>query len=92
MTTSLFQKSVERALHYQITSLKTVERIARLYVDEDAQILPRVDVDESVCEREAYREGSLTDAPDFSRYDEMLEDDNEAMEDEEAGKNEKDPG
>jgi hypothetical protein len=90
MTTSLFQKSVERALHYQITSFKTLERIARLYMDEDAQILPRVDVDESFCEREAYREGSLTDAPDFSRYDKML-DGNETMEDTEGEKNEKDP-
>jgi hypothetical protein len=45
-----------------------------------------VDVDESFCEREAYREGSLTDAPDFSRYDKMLEDDNEATEDAEGGK------
>jgi len=87
MTPSLFQKSVERALHYQITSLKTLERIAQLYMDEDAQILPRVDVDESFCEREAYREGSLTDAPDFSRYDKMLEDD--AQEDKEGEKDEK---
>jgi hypothetical protein len=89
-TTSLFQKSVERALHYQITSFKTLERIARLYMDEDAQILPHVEVDESFREREAYREGSLTDAPDFSRYDKMLEDDNEATEDAEGEKNEKD--
>jgi len=89
-TTSLFQKSVERALHYQITSFKTLERIARLYLDEDAQILPHVEVDESFREREAYREGSLTDAPDFSRYDKMLEDDNEATEDAEGEKNEKD--
>jgi hypothetical protein len=81
---------VERALRYQITSFKTLERIARLYMDEDAQILPCVDVDESFREREAYREGSLTDAPDFSRYDKMLEDDNEVEEDTERGKNEKD--
>jgi hypothetical protein len=86
MTTSLFNQSVERALHYQIISLKTLERIAQLYMDEDAQILPRVEVDESFCEREAYREGSLTDAPDFSRYDKMLED---AQEDPEGEKDEK---
>ena len=88
MTTSLFNQSVERALHYQIISLKTLERIAQLYMDEDAQILPRVEVDESFCEREAYREGSLTDAPDFSRYDKMLEDDKEDQEGEKDEKEE----
>jgi hypothetical protein len=77
MTNSLFNQSIERAVHYQITSLKTLERIAQLYMDEGAQILPRVDVDESFCQREAYLEGSLTDAPDFTYYDKMLEDDEE---------------
>ena len=40
-----------------------------------AQTLPCVDVDESFRQRDAYLEGSLTDAPDFSLYDKMLEED-----------------
>jgi len=77
MTNFLFNQSIERALHYQIASLQTIERIALLYMDQGAQILPRVEVDESFCQREAYLEGSLTDAPDFTPYDKMLEDDEE---------------
>ncbi len=33
-----------------------------------------VDVDESFRQREAYQQGHLTDAPDFTRYEKMLED------------------
>jgi hypothetical protein len=34
-----------------------------------------VDVDESLFERDAYREGLLTDEPSFSDFDEMLAED-----------------
>jgi hypothetical protein len=75
MAGSLFNQTIERALHYRITSIETLERIALLLMNQDAQILPCVDVDESICQREAYLEGSLTDAPDFTLYDKMLEED-----------------
>ena len=76
MTSSLFIQTIERALRYRITSIETLDRIALLYISQGAQTLPCVDVDESYCQREAYLEGSLTDAPDFSIYDKMLEEDN----------------
>jgi hypothetical protein len=34
-------------------------------------------VDENFAEREAYQQGRLTEAPDFSLYDEMLEDEDD---------------
>lgn len=67
MTSQLFIKSVERALKYQITSLPTLERIARLYLEEGTG-LPCVEIDENFRQREAYQEGSLTEHPDLSIY------------------------
>jgi hypothetical protein len=44
---------------------------------QDAQILPDADVDEDFQHREAYLEGRLTDAPDFSIYEKMLEEEDD---------------
>src|SRR6266581_5619634 len=74
MTHSLFIQTIERALRYQITDIDTLQRIARLCLSQDDRPLPGADVDESFRQREAYQQGSLTDAPDFSLYDKMLED------------------
>ena len=73
MTDSLFVQTIQRALHYRITCLATLERIARLYMTQGVAPLPCADVDETFQGRQAYREGSLTDTPDFSLYDQMLE-------------------
>jgi hypothetical protein len=67
-STALFLRTVERAHRYQITSLETLERIALLHLDETA--LPDPIVDPDLEKRPAYQEGSLTDTPDLSRYDE----------------------
>jgi transposase len=77
MPNSVFIQSIERALRYQIISIETVERIALLYMTQDVPKIPIVDVDEAYREREAYHEGSLTDAPDLSIYDRLLEADDE---------------
>jgi hypothetical protein len=83
LTPALFVPVVERALRYQITDLATLERIARLSLRQGGEMpLPRAEVDESFEQREAYQEGRLTDAPDFSSYDQMLE---EAEEEENDG-------
>ncbi len=66
--TALFQRTVQRAHRYHITSLETLERIALLLLDESA--LPDPLVDPDLEKRPAYQEGSLTDTPDLSRYDE----------------------
>lgn len=74
MTRSVFIQTIERALRYQITDIDTLQRIARLCLSQDDVQLPGVDVNESFRQREAYQQGRLTDAPDLSLYDKMLED------------------
>ena len=66
-STALFLRTIERAHRYQITSLETLERIALLELDDTA--LPDPVVDPELEKRPAYQEGSLTDTPDLSRYD-----------------------
>jgi len=75
MTSSLFIQVIERGLKYRITCIETLERIALLYMNHGAETLPCVEVDESFRERDTYVEGCLTDEPDFSPYDELLEED-----------------
>ncbi|MFH1463632.1 MAG: helix-turn-helix domain-containing protein [Pseudomonadota bacterium] len=77
-TSSLFVRSVERALRYRIRCAETLRRITLMYLNEGSAPLPCAEVDEHLVERGAYQEGRLTDEPDFSAYDGMLEADNEA--------------
>jgi transposase len=77
MNSALFIKTVERGLRYQITSVQTLKRIAVLLMNEGSATLPFVDVDERYRQRDAYQEGYLTDAPDFSAYDKMLEEEDD---------------
>ena len=84
LTPALFLPVVERALRYGISDLETFERIARLLVRQHGEVLlPGAEVDESFEERQAYQEGRLTDAPDFSGYDQLLEDPEEEKKKEE---------
>lgn len=73
MTPALFLRSIERAHKYRITSLETIERIAVLSMSQEADKLPFVEIDEGFLERQAYRQGQLTDQPDLSIYENMLE-------------------
>ena len=73
MTRPVFIRTVERALRYQITDIDTLQRIARLCLSQDDRPLTGVDVDESFRQRETYQQGHLTDAPDFTSYDKMLD-------------------
>ena len=57
--------------------METIRRVVLLPMGEDAGIPPDVEVDGSFQEREAYREGRLTDAPDLSPYDDLLEEDDD---------------
>jgi len=68
MTPELFIKSIARAAKYRITSLETIGRIALLYLQQGTGVLPVATVDEQFTQREAYLEGSLTEAPDLSIY------------------------
>jgi len=77
MTAPLLIKAVERALRYRITSVEMIRRIALLYVHHDLCTVPSAEVDSRFQQREAYLEGRLTDQPDFSAYDDLLEDHHE---------------
>jgi transposase len=70
MTPELFVKSIQRAHRYRINSLQTIERIALLHLREGTVELPFAEVDEAFHERAAYQEGSLTEPPDLSIYQE----------------------
>jgi transposase len=71
---ALFFQTMERALRYGISDMETLRRIARLCLTQGELPLFTVEVDESFVQREAYQQGRLTEAPDFSLYDQMLED------------------
>ena len=68
MSVDLFLHSVERAARFQIEQIDVIERIAGLYLQQGTGLLPVADVDEQFTERDAYREGALTEAPDLSLY------------------------
>jgi hypothetical protein len=69
LSPELFVRSVERAHRYRITSLATLEQIARLQFQAGVEEMPVPPIDESFRDRPAYQEGSLTDAPDLSQYE-----------------------
>lgn len=73
LTTALFLEVIERALKYRIKSIETIRSIARMYLRQGVDTLPCAEVDEGLLEREAYVEGRLSDEPDFSGYDDLLE-------------------
>ena len=77
MTLELFVKSVQRAYRYRITSLQTIERIALLHLAEGTAELPFAELDEAFRQRSAYQEGSLTDSPDLSIYQDQPEQNHE---------------
>ena len=77
MTSPLFLLTLERALKYRITDIKTLQRIAVLYMNQGDVKIPLAEVDEGFRDREEYVEGHLTDEPDLSLYDKLLEEDDD---------------
>jgi hypothetical protein len=68
MSVKLLTQSLERARKYRITRLETVERIAVLYLQQGDGSLPLAEVDAQFTQRQACQEGSLTEPPDLSIY------------------------
>lgn len=73
MTPGLFLQTIERAAKYRITDIETIERIAVLQMTQGIGPLPVADIDETFQQRPAYREGSLTQQPDLSIYDQLID-------------------
>lgn len=71
----LFIKTIKRALKYRITDMKIVERIAGLHIREADYKTPCVEIDDHFQDRESYQEGCLTEEPDLSLYDKMVDED-----------------
>jgi hypothetical protein len=69
MSAELFVRSVARAHRYRIHDLRTLERIAQLYLQQSPNPLPLPAIDESFRDRPAYQQGSLTETPNLSAYD-----------------------
>ena len=67
-----FIKTIERALRYRVTDASTIERIATQLVKQEAYQLPLYDSPDDFEERESYQEGKISDEPDLSRFDEVL--------------------
>jgi hypothetical protein len=76
-TPAAFTKTIERALQYRITDIGALQRIARLSITQQTIDVSGIDVDQRLHERQAYRQGRLTDMPDFSIYDQLLEEEDE---------------
>jgi hypothetical protein len=72
-TPDLFIQTVERAAKYRITQIETIERIAVLQMTQGIGPLPLADIDQAFHQREAYLEGSLTEQPDLSIYDQRTD-------------------
>lgn len=73
----LFIKTVQRALKYRITEMKTIERMAILQMTDGSDYeVPGIDIDDQFKDRESYREGRLSGEVDLSIYDKIWEDNN----------------
>jgi hypothetical protein len=70
MSPELFIRSVQRAQRYRIHDLKTLERIAQLYLQEAPGQLPLPAIDESFRDRPTYQDGALTETPNLAPDDE----------------------
>ncbi|HOY78719.1 MAG TPA: hypothetical protein PLN33_12975 [Hyphomonadaceae bacterium] len=77
VTPALFAQTLERAQRYRIVELPSLHRIAHRIACQAGATLPSADVDETLQERDSYREGRLSDSPDFSPYDQLLEQNDE---------------
>ena len=90
VTEAVFVETVQRALRYRILDMATVERIAWFCTSQGEVGCFDVEVDDSYHERPAYQEGCLTDEPDLSIYDDMLERDPETDRSEQDSESEED--
>lgn len=72
---SVFIQTVERALKYRITDIKTIENIAVLILRHGTLDITLPEIDQDFQKRDAYIEGCFADEVDLSLYD--MEEENE---------------
>ena len=74
LSLSLFERVVERAHRYKVDDVRALDEIARLLARDDADFISDAPFDAGYEDREQYREGRVTDVPDLSGYEQLLED------------------
>jgi hypothetical protein len=90
VTERVFIDAIERAMRYRILDMATIQRIAWFCMSQGEERFWDVDIDDEYHERPAYQEGCLTDEPDLSIYDDMLQSDGETNPSEEDLESEED--
>jgi hypothetical protein len=66
LSLELFTQTLQRARKYRITSLEVLRNIAWLQLQQSSSgQTPPVEIDAAFQQRDAYREGSLTDPPEL---------------------------
>lgn len=76
-TPPLFLKAVLRAHKYRITDVDTIERILVLEMRNETCKAPLCHIDQEFKNRDAYLTGRFSDEVDLTRYDAMMEDEDE---------------
>ena len=74
MSRTLFLKTIERALHYHIDSITSVQRIAEQLVRNEMQQLPDVPLPDRYENRKSYQEGRFSSEADLKRYNDLMQD------------------
>lgn len=74
LSPEIFEKVLQRAMRFQVIDLSTLSRIAVLLLNQEGRTLSAPSFDEGFRDRDSYRDGAITDLPDFSCYDQLLED------------------
>jgi len=69
----LFLKTVERALHYHIDSIASVERIAEQLVKNEVRQLPEIPLADRYETRKSYQEGRFSAEADLGLYHDLME-------------------
>lgn len=73
INSELFVKTIRRACKYRVIDIRTIERIASLLMTDGLVDMPSAHTDERLLTREQYLEGRISDEPDMSAYDNLLE-------------------
>jgi len=73
MSKALFLKTVDRALHFHIDSIASVERIAEQVVKNEVQHLGELPLPDQYETRKSYQEGRFSTEADLGRYNELME-------------------
>ena len=73
MSSSLFLKTIERALQYRIAAIGSVERIAEQLIQNEMLQFPEIPISNQYENRTAYQEGRFSSEADLKRYRELMQ-------------------